>query len=459
MTISSSTDMAPVKAFADWLDSLPPASTQEDSIERIRIWEELVGKVHAKEATEAAHLEQERIVEEQAQKVPKADRGKGLGAEIGLARRESHARGKKFLNTARALHQDMPYMLAAMSAGLIKTEHAHNVVKETEVLSSQHRRQVDRALKDRFGSTGPRELANEARAHAQRLDPKAAASRHSKAKDARRVTCQPAGDGMALWTAYGPAPALTSLYNGLHAKAKSLVSAGKSKDEHGVRRTRDQVMFDLFTQWGSGEGSVAAGTVDLMVPMTPDALLAKGDTPAWLAGHGPIPASVAREWLANEQLKVFIRRLFSDATATRLVSMEFTGRSFPANIRKMLLLRDNTCRSPYCEAPILDGDHITPHRNGGATNWENASGLCGACNQTKENRGWQHEGNAHSLTVTTPTGHTYTKNPGPLLPGHEPEAPAPPDETPPRHTTRPIGITRSPYRQPRRLSITQYLRC
>ena len=459
MTSSSSTELEPVDAFSDWLDSLAPAATEAGSIERIRQWEDLIGKLEARQAKDTAHFEQQRLAQEKAKKVPKADRGKGLGAEVGFAQRQSHARGKKFLNTARVLQQDMPHTLAALSAGLIRAEHAHNVVKETEVLSSKHRRKVDRALQERFGAAGPRQLANEARAHAQRLDTKAAAARHKRAKDARRVTCQSAGDGMALFSAYGPAPLLTSIYNKLQARAKSLISTGKSKDQDGTRRTRDQLMFDLFTQWRTSEGNTPAGTVDLVVLMTPDALLADGDTPAWLAGHGPIPASVAREWLAEEQLKVFVRRLFTDAAATRLVSMDSTGRRFPLNIRKMLLLRDNTCRSPYCEAPILDGDHITPHRDGGATTWENASGLCGACNQTKENRGWKHQGNAESLTVTTPTGHTYTTTPSPLLPGHEPESSSPPDDALRGRSTPPVRITRTPHRRRNRLSITQYLRC
>lgn len=460
MTNSSSAVLQPVDEFGDWLAALPAAGTQEDCIERIQKWEELKGKIEAVQAQDAANFEQQRLAQETAHKVPKAQRGKGLGAEVGLARRESPARGKKFLNTARVLHQDMPNAMAALSAGLIREEHAHQVVKETEVLSPKHRRKVDRSLKDRFGTAGPRELANEARAHAQRLDAKAAAKRHRHAREARRVTCQPAGDGMAVLSAYGPAPILTGIVNTLRVKAKALLNAGQAKDAFGTRRSRDQVMFDLFAQSCSGTSEPIANPVDLVVMMTPDTLLAHGDTPAWLAGHGPIPAGIARQWLANEDLKVTLRKLFTDSTGTYLTAMESKGRAFPGNLRKMLLLRDNTCRHPWCEAPILDGDHITPLREGGETHWENASGLCGACNQVKENRGWHHEGNPQSLKVITPTGHSYTKTPGPLLPGYEPTPPAPVEQPPPPGSSSPpIHFTRPPRRYTSRLSITQYLRC
>lgn len=461
MTKHSSTVLDPVAEFGDWLNELASETTQEESIERIARFEELKGKLEAAQARAVANLEKQRLAQEAHDKVPKADRGKGLGAEVGLARRESPARGKKFLDVARALDQDMPHTLAALSSGKIREEHAQLIAKETEVLSATNRRNVDRALRNRLGTAGPRELANEARAHVQRLDSKAAAARHRKAKDARRVTSQPAGDGMALLTAYGPAPIIDGIANKLRSRAKTLISAGKATDAFGNRRSRDQVAFDLFAEWCTGTGDATASPVELVVMMTPDTLLAHGDTPAWLAGHGPIPAEVAREWLANEELQVTLRKIFADATGTHLTSMESKARAFPANLRKMLLIRDNICRSPYCEASISDGDHMTPRRNGGATQWKNASGLCGACNQIKENRGWQHKGDDQTLTVGTPTGHTYTKTPGPLIPGYDPAPPQqPPEQTPrKRSTDPPIRTTPSSRRRARRLSVSQYLRC
>ena len=431
MTTSSSTVSDPIAEFGDWLAELSPATSQEQSIELISRCEELKGRLEAAQAKEAANLEQQRLAQEAQQKVPKADRGKGLGAEIGLARRESTARGTKFLKLSRALASDMPCTLAALSAGQIREHHADTMLKATDVLTSEHRRHVDYAMRHRFGVAGPKELASEARAHAQALDPGAAATRHREATKARRVTCQPVGDGMAQLIAYGPAPVLQGMVNDLRSRAKSLIQAGKSRDSQGQRRTREQLVFDLFTGLSADTAHTTRRSLDLMLMMTPESLLAAGNTPAWLAGHGPIPAEVAREWLADDALAVVLRRLFTDPTGTRLVSMESKGREFPASIRKMLVIRDNTCRSPHCEAPIIEGDHIQPYRTGGKTSWDNASGLCAACNQTKENRGWSHKGDAHRLTVTTPTGHSYTKIPSPLIPGYQVEPPAPAEPKPP----------------------------
>src|SRR5699024_2355884 len=72
-----------------------------------------------------------------------------------------------------------------------------------------------------------------------------------------------------------------------------------------------------------------------------------------------------------------------------------------------------------CEAPVQDADHMRRVRDGGSTSHDNGSGLCAGCSQTKENKGWEHRGNAEFLRVRTPTGHYYTVGVPPLLPGQD----------------------------------------
>ena len=454
-------DVDPVTWLGDWLAARPVASTQEAAVERIRVYDTLKGQLEAAQATEVANFEQQRLAQEAQQNIPTSQRGKGLGAEVGLARRETPSRGNRFLKLARALAHDLPHTARALTSGHIREEHAQVIAKETEVLSPDLRRAVDTAIKDRLCVAGPKQLASEVRAHVQAMDPAAAEARHRQATKARRVTCEPVGDGMAQLIAYGPAHLLQGKVNSLRAQAKTLISAGKSPDSLGQRRTRDQVMFDLFAEAdpdNNGSRPRSGASVDLMLMMTPESLLADGDTPAWLAGHGPIPAAVARAWMADTTLNVFLRRIFTDATGTRLASMEARGRRFSSTIRKMLLLRDNTCRNPHCDAPIMDSDHAEPVRKGGKSDLDNASGLCARCNQIKENRGWRHDGNLDQLTVTTPTKHTYTTQPGPLIPGYRPyTSPDPPDEQDP--DTPPERFSAFPRHRPNRLSISQYLRC
>jgi hypothetical protein len=91
------------------------------------------------------------------------------------------------------------------------------------------------------------------------------------------------------------------------------------------------------------------------------------------------------------------------------------------------VLRDQTCRTPWCDAPVRHLDHAVAHRWGGVTSSANAQGLCEACNYAKEASGWHYEvisagprgtdprAPAHTVRTTTPTGHTYLSTAPPLL--------------------------------------------
>jgi hypothetical protein len=107
--------------------------------------------------------------------------------------------------------------------------------------------------------------------------------------------------------------------------------------------------------------------------------------------------------------------------------MDSRARLFPPGHRRFIQTRDDTCRTPYCDAPIRHLDHIIPWHTGGPTTTDNAAGLCEACNHTKETPGWKarpspaaEPGNGrhsrHTLELTTPTGHTYHST-APPLPG------------------------------------------
>ena len=48
-----------------------------------------------------------------------------------------------------------------------------------------------------------------------------------------------------------------------------------------------------------------------------------------------------------------------------LVAMDSRARAFPAGLTQFIRLRDQTCRTPYCNAPIRHHDHATAHRDGG----------------------------------------------------------------------------------------------
>lgn len=86
----------------------------------------------------------------------------------------------------------------------------------------------------------------------------------------------------------------------------------------------------------------------------------------------------------------------------------------------MLDLRDQTCRTPYCDAPIRHHDHAVPKRRGGPTSALNGLGECEACNYAKEAPGWSVRTSEidgrHTAEFTTPTDAVY-RSTAPPLPG------------------------------------------
>ena len=91
------------------------------------------------------------------------------------------------------------------------------------------------------------------------------------------------------------------------------------------------------------------------------------------------------------------------------------ARAFPTHLRRLLILRDEVCRTPWCDAPIRHADHITAHTDGGPTTLTNGQGLCEACNHTKQTPGWTTRPHPappkpDQILTTTPTGHTWTSH-------------------------------------------------
>jgi len=115
--------------------------------------------------------------------------------------------------------------------------------------------------------------------------------------------------------------------------------------------------------------------------------------------------------------------------------MESTRRFFDGGLRRLVILRDRRCRTPWCDAPIRHVDHPVSVTQGGKTTAANSQGLCEACNYTKEVPGWSTRlRDDGAVETTTPTGHDYVSHPPPAL-GRSPTEGVPP---PPSRETAPL---------------------
>ena len=158
--------------------------------------------------------------------------------------------------------------------------------------------------------------------------------------------------------------------------------------------------------------------------MTDQTLLGYGDgadEPAHVIGGGAIPADLARRMVldSGDDAAVFLRRLYTDPSTGQLAAMDSSARFFTANQRKFLVLRDQVCRTPWCDAPVRHADHVVSAVEGGQTVVDGGQGLCEACNYAKQAPGWQQAPAGHSIVTTTPTGHRYVSE-EPHPPGWRP---------------------------------------
>jgi hypothetical protein len=270
---------------------------------------------------------------------------------------------------------------------------------------------------------GDAAVARTARALAYELDAESVVRRVRGAESDRRVSVRPAPDAMALLTGLLPVAQGVAAFAALDRRAKELIAEGDG-------RSRGQIMADTLVERVTGQATAGSVPVEIQLVMPAESLLGAADEPASLPGHGPVPAAFARDFLARcaeEGAPLWLRRLFSTPDSRHLVGLESRRRRVDGLLRQFVALRDQTCRTPWCDAPVRHLDHAVAHRLGGATSSANAQGLCEACNYAKEAPGWQSavvsagpsgadpRAPAHTVRTTTPTGHTYLSTAPPVL--------------------------------------------
>ncbi|WP_442854409.1 DUF222 domain-containing protein [Arthrobacter sp. EPSL27] len=415
-------------------------------IAEIRALEDEKSALSARQARLSVEFDLLQRREQAAAGVPAAELGTGVAAQIALARRESPAKGGRLLGLAKALVTEMPHTLAALEAGQVNEWRATLIVRETAALTAADRTAVDEELAPdtgTFDGAGDRAIIAAARAAAYRRDPRTVTQRAAHAATERTVSLRPAPDTMCYLTALLPASAGVAVYAALTRHADTARAAGDP-------RTRGQLKADALVEGITGTRGGITG-IEIQLIMT-DRTLFQGDAePARLPGYGVVPAGWTRELISggkaagtrpgpevtagpagdptattastaedpHADLRLWLRRLYTAPGTGELVALDSRARLFPPGLRRFITARDNTCRTPYCDAPIRHLDHIIPWHHGGPTTAGNGAGLCEACNHTKETPGWTvrpRPGPRHTLQVTTPTGHTYHST-APPLPG------------------------------------------
>ena len=325
--------------------------------------------------------------------------------------------GGRHLGLATALVDEMPYTLAALECGALSQWRATLIVRESACLSVEHRRRLDVEIcRDAacLAGWGDKRIAAEARKIACALDVGAVVDRSAKAAADRCVTIRPALDTMTWVTA------LLLVAQGVSGYAALKRAADSTFDD----RSRGQVMADTMVERITGRPVQQPVSVTLNLVMADTTLAGDDDSPAWLDGYGPLPSSIARvvtgDAVANAAAKAMLRRLYRHPRSGQLVAMESQARAFPKGLTDFIGVRHQTCRTPYCNAPIRHRDHAVPRHRARTHECVERPRRMRGLQLRQGGAGWSvatgELDGIQSAEFTTPTGATY-RSTAPPLPG------------------------------------------
>ena len=406
--------------------------------------------------------------------------------EVGVALKLARGTAAGRVGTACRLLRVLPDTHALWEAGLIDTAKARAVDEATTVLSDELAAKVEARV---LGRAPEQSLAQLRAALARAIlaaDPDGAADRHKQARKDRRVHVQPEADGMgslwALLTASDAAGAyqwLTRLARGLgkddprtmDARRADLLAellngrlvpdvetvdpdpesaddsrtddsrAGDSQAD-GSRADNPAGDSPVGESAGCGDSDgpsrrvrarpVTPGKPLIQVVIAHSTLTGADDQPAELAGHGPIPAQLARDIAAGGVW----RRLVTDPLSGTVLDYGRSTYHPPAALADHIRARDLHCRFPLCRRRAADAelDHILAWADGGQTSEANLGAYCLHHHKLKHHGGWKVQAHPDGrLTWTTPTGHRHTTSPhdyGPEPPGASAPSAPPPTDSP-----------------------------
>ncbi|MFJ8909790.1 DUF222 domain-containing protein [Amycolatopsis sp. NPDC102389] len=349
------------------------------------------------------------------------DGARSVTQEVAFALSVGDHHAGALVAAADALTARLPRTLGLMDHGELAGFSAMKVAAATVWLSDEDARTVDTLLEDRIPGKNPDQVRKAANHAANTVDPDGADARTERHREGRRLTVRQGESGVAsIEVEDGPVEKVTAAYQRIDRQARAL----NTKDEpRTLEQLRADVALDLLLggHGSSGERSEVFLYMDLFT------YLGLNNDPAELAGHGSIPAVLARH-IATSPDSV-LRRIVTDPLSGQVLDLGRDRYRPTAGLGEFVRVRDRECRRPGCHRPAqaCDLDHALPWQHGGHTADTELLDLCRRDHRLKDEPGWTYHLTPNgTLTITTPTGQTYDSPPPPL---HEPRPPA--NEPPP----------------------------
>lgn len=321
-------------------------------------------------------------------------------AEVACALTIGERAASALLNQSQLLTTALPLTLSALQEGTISWQHARAMVDEAATLDPDGAAALEAHFLDPdapnaaggcpAGEMPASRFRHRARTWRERHHTESIEKRHAKGVLDRRVEYAPDQDGMAWLSAYLPADQAAAIWNRTTAIARGL----QGPDEP---LTLTQLRADIFAAALLGGGNPAEhdpGQVPppralVMVTVPVFSLLGATEEPAMLDGYGPIPASMARDLVANGADSFY--RVLVDPRDGAPLEIGRANYRLTTAMRNWLRLRDGKCPFPGCSNHSLDNeaDHILAWDKGGTTGVSNLGQPCPKHHRLRHTSAWQ----------------------------------------------------------------------
>lgn len=384
-------------------------------------------------------------------------------AEVACALTISERTAAALLDQSRHLTTELPLTLNALQNGVISWQHARIMCDETNSLDGAGTAALEAHFLDPdspdaargcpAGELVPSRFRAKARGWRERHHPVSIEVRHHKGVLDRRLEYTPDQDGMAWLSAYLPAGTAAGIWERTTTAARALqgpteprtltqlradlaatwllttgtIDGGGSKSGHGANGGNDCLADGMNkgpTQFpaddtvdavtagmGLGVGCVGIPSprAQVLVTVPVLSLLGATDEPAVLDGYGPIPASMARNLVADGAES--FHRVLIDPRDGAPLEIGRTSYRIPKSMRQWLRLRDGKCPFPGCQNHSLDNeaDHLLAWADGGTTGVTNLGQPCRKHHHLKHSTSWtpSEATKNHPPGWTAPSGRHY----------------------------------------------------
>ncbi len=356
-----------------------------------------------------------------------------ITAEIGCVLTVGDRAAGALLHQAQVLTTVLPLTLAALDAGTFSWQHARVMVEEAATLDAAGAAALEAHFLDPgapgaatgcpVGEMPASRFRHKARTWRERHHAESIEARHAKGVEDRQVLYTPDRDGMARVEAYLPGDQALAIWNRITATARGLQGPGEDRTltqlradtlatalltHRTTRETTRTPVTSNDTNFPAGRepglADVPTPRAEVLVTVPVFSLLGLTDEPAMLDGYGPVPASMARDLVANGSGSFY--RVLVDPRDGAPLEIGRTSYRLTKAMRQWLRLRDGTCPFPGCSNQSLDNeaDHLLAWANGGTTGISNLGNPCRAHHRLRHTTAWK------------PTPATRTEPPGWISP-------------------------------------------